>query len=253
VKLGFFADQDRTRYCYLRLRRLKAALGDARALDALLAELEIPAERSGGGSARAKLAAIEQAIDRLRVSPTSAFRDVPAPEVLAAMLFAASTRAGSPVADLFSAARGDRPVLAAVTTWLQGAGLELYDQLPAGTGFDLVGYSKGMLSGARVVGFVVKNDAAGIDAALERTDAFAKYTQSTYVACAPAVAAEYLAARATATGRWDGEALARRLQSSGAGLLLVEGDAVAQVLFPRKRPVDGKALEALIAAFGPSK
>jgi hypothetical protein len=253
VKFGFFADQDRTRHCYLRLRRLKQALADARALDALLAELEIPAEKSGGGSARAKGAAIEQEIERLRASQTSAFRDVPAPEVLAATLFAASRRAGSPIADLFSAARSDRPLVAAVTTWLHGAGLELYDQLPPGTGFDLVGYSKGMLSGARVVGFVVKNDAAEIDAALEHTRAFTKYTQSTYLACAPAVGAEYLAAHATASGRWDPEALARRLQSSGAGLLLVEGDAVAQAVLPAKRPVDGKALEALIAAFGPGK
>jgi hypothetical protein len=250
VKFGFFADLDRTRHCYLRLRRLKEALRDPGAVDALLAELEIPAEKAGGGSTRAKLAAIEQEIDRLRASRTSAFLDVPAPEVLAALLFAASKRAGSPVAGPFSAASGDRPVLAAVTTWLQGAGLELYDQLPPGTGFDLVGYSKGMLSGARVVGVIVKNDAAGIDAALERTEAFAKYTQSTYLACAPAVGAEYLASRATVTGRWHPDALARRLESSGAGLLLVEGDAVAQVLFPKKRPVDVRALESLIAAFG---
>jgi hypothetical protein len=79
---------------------------------------------------------------------------------------------------------------------------------------------------------------------------FARFTQSIQLALTPAVAAEYLTACATATGRWHGGALARRLQPLGVGLLMVEGDAVSQAVFPKTRAIDGESLNALMAAFG---
>jgi hypothetical protein len=249
MRFGFLADPDRTRFSYLRLRRLKRAIKDASVLDAVLAELEVPVAETASLSPRAKLAVIEQRIERLRAGTASVWSSVPAPEVLAAYLFAASKRAGGAVGELFSHARADQ-VKGAVVTWLQGGGLTMHDAVPQHTGFDLVGYHKGALSGMRVVGVAVKNEASAIDAALDSMQAFAKYTHAIHLACAPAVAAQYLAACAEATGRWDAEALKRKLQASGFGLLMVEGDAVAQALFPKTRPGDGRALEALVAAFG---
>jgi hypothetical protein len=41
VKLALFADPDRTRYCYLRPRRLKKAIADTSVLDALAAQLKV--------------------------------------------------------------------------------------------------------------------------------------------------------------------------------------------------------------------
>ena len=45
VRFGFFKDQDATRHCYLRLRRLKQALRDEAIVRALAQELGV----SGGG------------------------------------------------------------------------------------------------------------------------------------------------------------------------------------------------------------
>jgi len=63
--------------------------------------------------------------------------------------------------------------------------------------------------------------------------------------------AEYLTACATATGRWDGEALARLLQALGVGLLMIEGDAVLPAVLPKTRAIrSGESLTALMAASG---
>jgi len=249
VKFGFFADPDRTRYCYLRLRRLKKAIADTTVLDALAAQLEVAVE--SGASPRDKMAAIEGQIDRLRATASSVWHQVPAAEVLAATLFAASKRAvAGPLAELFSRAPNAAVLVPPVETWLDSAGLTLFDRLPPGSGFDRVGYHKAAFSGLRVIGISIKNDASHIDDALESMKPFARYTQSMQLALTPAPAAEYLTACATATGRWDGEALARRLQPLGVGLLIIEGDAVSPAILPKTRAIDGESLTALMAAFG---
>ena len=249
VKLGFFADPDRTRYCFLRLRRLKKAIADTDVLDALAAELQVAVQ--SGASPRDKMMAIEQGIDRLRATSTSIWHQVPAPEVLAASLYAASKRAdGTPLGDLYSRVSDAAGLAPPVATWLVSAGLTLFDRLPPGSGFDRVGYHKAAFSGLRVVGIGIKNDASQIDDALESMKTFARYTQSMQLAVTPAVAAEYLTACAAATGRWDGAALARRLQPLGVGLLMVEGDAVSPAVLPKTRAIDGESLTALMAAFG---
>src|SRR4029077_19774560 len=74
VNFGFLPDQDTTRFCYLRLRRLKQAIKDPKVLEALVEELEVP----GKG-----MAAIERRIEDLRGTKTSMWYGVPAPEVLA--------------------------------------------------------------------------------------------------------------------------------------------------------------------------
>ncbi len=249
VKFGFFADPDRTRYCYLRLRRLKKAIADTNMLDALAAQLEVAVESSS--SPRDKLAAIERQIESLRATSSSIWHQAPAPEVLAAALFAASKQAADgPLGELFSRAPTAAALAPPVATWLVSCGLTLFDRLPPGSGFDQVGYHKAAFSGLRVVGVGLKNDASQIDDALESMKPFARFTQSMHLALTPASAAEYLTACAVATGRWDGEALARRLQPLGVGLLVIEGDAVSPVVLPTTRVIDGESLTALMAAFG---
>ena len=249
VKFGFLTDPDRTRFSYLRLRRLKKALADTAVLDALVAEMGIH-KAAPGGSRGAKLAAIEREIERLRGSRPSAWSGVPAPEVLGAFLFAASKKGAGPgpVADLFTPARDQREIATAVALWLKGTGLTLFDGLPRGTAFDFVGYQKGLLGAFHIVGVAIGNTAGQIDLPLQRMKAFEKLTESTYLACSPAVAAEYLSACATALGKWDADALNRRLREQGVGLLLVEGDAVAQALLPKTRKLDGQTLDSLRAA-----
>lgn len=248
MKFGFFADPDRTRYCYLRLRRLKKAIADTNVLDVVATHLDVAVEPSS--SPRDKLAAIERQIESLRATSSSIWHQAPAPEVLAAALFAASKRAEGPVGELFSPAPTAAALAPVVSTWLVAGGLTLFNRLPSGTSFDQVGYHKAAFAGLRVVGVAVKNDASQVDDALEGMKPFARYTQSLQLALTPAAAAEYLTACAAATGRWDGEALARRLQPLGVGLLMVEGDAVSQAVLPKTRAIDGESLNALMAAFG---
>jgi hypothetical protein len=249
VKFGFFTDPDRTRYCYLRLRRLKKAITEAHALDAIAAELEVPAI-APDSSPRIKMAAIDQQIDRLRATASSIWHQAPARDVLAASLFAASKRAGGRLAEVFSPAPDATTLKRPVSTWLVSAGLTLFDRLPSGVAFELVGYHKAAFSGLRVVAVGINNDASRIGEALETMKSFARYTQAMHLALTPAVAADYLTATAKATGRWDGDALARRLKTVGVGLLMVEGDAVSQPVLPRTRAIDGESLTALMAAFG---
>ena len=248
VKFGFFADHDRTRYCYLRLRRLKKAIADMNVLDGVAAHLEAAVE--SGASPRDKLAAIERQIERLRVTSTSIWHQAPAPDVLAAALFGASKRAAGVLGELFSPVPTAAALGPAVSNWMDAGGLTLFNRLPSGTAFDRVGFHKTAFSGLRIVGVAIKNDASEIDDVLEAMKPFARFTQSIQLALTPAVAAEYLTACATGTGRWDGGALARRLQPLGVGLLMVEGDAVSQAVLPKTRAIDGESLNALMAAFG---
>jgi hypothetical protein len=250
VNFGFLADPDRTRYSYLRLRRLREAMKDAATLEAAGRELDVPPADMAAPGARAKLAALERHIDRLRGTSGALWSDVPAPEILAAAIFRAGLGAPGPSRDLFTPAPSARAVAKPALGWLRGAGLTLLEDLPGGLPVDAVGYQKGMLSGLRVVGIAVRNDAQALEAALEGLPALARYMSAMYVACTPALAAGYLSAHAAASSppRWDGQALDRKLGATGVGLLLVEGDALAEVKLPKHRPVDAKALEDIISA-----
>ena len=248
MKFGLFADPDRTRYSYLRLRRLREAIKDAATLDAAGRQLAVPPEDMAAPSPRAKLGALERHIDRLRATAGALWSDVPAPEVLAAAIFGAGLAAPGPCRDLFAPAAHERDVVKPALTWLATGGLTRLEDLPRGLPVDAVGYHKGALSGVRVVGLAIRNDLDRLDAALEGLPSLARYLSAMYVVCTPALAAAYLSARAAATAppRWNPRALEQKL--GGAGLLLVEGDAVAEAKLPKPRVVDGKVLEDIVSA-----
>jgi hypothetical protein len=252
VNFGIFADPDRTRMSYLRLRRLREAIKEGAILDAAGRELAVPPDEMAAPAPRAKLAVLERHIDRLRDTAGTLWSGVPAPEILAAAIFRAGAAAPGPSRDLFTPAAHERDVVKPALAWLKGAGLALLDDLPRGLPVDAVGYQKGMLSGLRVVGVAIKNDVASLEAALEALPSLARYTSAMYVACTPALAAAYLSARAAASTppRWDPAALERKLGAAGIGLLLVEGDALAETKLPKHRAIDAKALEHVVAALG---
>jgi hypothetical protein len=247
VNFGFLADQDTTRYCYLRLRRLKAAIKDARIVDALAEELEVP-----GATGRKKMAAIERRIEELRGTKGSLWHEVPAPEILAASIFKARKRTGGIVDDLFARVPDVQDLAAPLISWMGLAGLTPYKGGVPGIGpANLVGYrGEQFLTGMWIVGIEVTNDAAELGRALDEMKTSRRHTHHSYVACTPGLAAEFLWAQATAPGvsRWDAEALRRRLQAAGCGLLLVEGDAVAQALLPQERKPDKAMLTQLATA-----
>ncbi len=138
---------------------------------------------------------------------------------------------------------------------MKGSGLTTVTGIPFGSGrVDFAGYRKGALSGTRVVAVQVKNEINQLQQALDEMKALVPYTNATYLACTPAMAAEYLTtfadtpADAPNVRGWDAEALRRRLQASGSGLLIVERDAVSQALFPKERHLDLKKLDEFVAS-----
>jgi hypothetical protein len=252
VHFGLFTDQDATRYAYLRLRRLKEAIKEPKVLEALARELEVTGVDAT--SPAKTLAAIERQIGRLRAEKTSLWFGVPAPEILAAAIFKAGFKdgevAGGPARAFFTPAPRDEELAPPVLNWLKGSGLTTVEGVPfGGEPIDVVGYRKGLLSGPRVVAVAMKNDPRQLEHALEALKSLAPYTNVTYLACTPAVAASYLAAYAAAQAvpRWDGDALNRRLRASGLGLLVVEGDAVSQALLAKERHLDLAKVNEFVA------
>jgi hypothetical protein len=247
MNFGFFVDQDTTRYCYLRLRRLKAAIKDAEVVDALVEELEVP-----GATGKRKMPAVERRIEELRRTKSSLWYEVPAPEVLAASIFKARKRPDGIVDDLFGQVSRIQALAPPLIDWLSLAGLTPHQGGVPGIGrANLVGYRGGQfLSGSRIVGIEATNDAIGLERALDEMKAAGEPTHASYIACTPALAAEFLWAQATLpkVSRWDAEALRRRLQGSGCGLLLVEGDAVVQAVPPKERRPDSAKVAELATA-----
>jgi hypothetical protein len=252
VKLGFFVDQDTTRYACLRLRRLKEATRDPRILDALSQELDVA---DAGG--RKKLSAIERRIDELRAAPASLWQGVPALEVMAASIWNARRISAEPVDQIFRAVPRVQDLSQPLGSWLDLAGLEPHvGGLPEIPGANLIGYRPGrFVSSPRVVAVAALNDPAGVEPALAGLKRSRALTSAVYLACTPAVGAAFLWAEASRPGRrrWDAEALRRPVQEAGCGLLLIEGDAVAQAVLPQERAPDKAALAQLALAIQTSK
>lgn len=252
MHVGFFTDPDATRYCYLRLRRLKEAIKDPRIVDALMHELDVPADGARGSSPRKKMAAIELHIDRLRALKASVWYGVPLAEVLSAAIFSARKMANGAADNLFNEVARKEDLAEPINLWLGVMGFNVYKELSAGTpGAEVVGYQiDRFMTKPRILGVELLNDLSRLEPTLDRMTALAEYTHATYLACTPALAAEFLVARANEPNveHWDAAAFRKKLASRGFGLLLVEGDAVSESLAPNERKPDlAKAME-LIAA-----
>jgi len=250
MNFGFFTDPDRTRYCYLRLRRLRDALKDPAILEALSQELEVPSAGPGALSPRQKLAAIERQIDGLRADKTSIWHDVAAPEVLAAAMFSARARAGGAVDELFNAAARKEALTPPIIDWLGLVGFApdtLFPKGAARTDF-VVSHGAQFLTKPRLMGIELLNDAGLLSEALARMTECAEHTHTMYLACTPATAAAILLAHATAPGisRWEPSMLREKLDGLGFGLLIVEGDAVSESMPAKEKSPDPQAAARLL-------
>ncbi len=244
VKFGFFVDPDTTRYCGLRLRRLKEAIKKPEVADALCDELEI------AGATGTKMPAIDKRIDELCATKGSLWFEVPPPEVLSASIFRAKKLAGPFVDDLFKRVARVQDLSASLIGWLRIGGFEPFvGGAPAAGRANLIGYrGGGMIATARAFGVEATNGAAELDSALQALKGARVYTNVAYIACTPATLAEYLWARAAVSPRWEAEALGQKLRAAGYGLLLVEGDAVAQAILPQERKPDKAKLAEIASA-----
>jgi hypothetical protein len=246
VNFGLFTDQDTTRYCFLRLRRLKAALKDATIIDALVDELEVP-----GATGNKRLAAIERRIEELRGTNSSIWHQVPAPEVLAASIFRARKRIGE-IDKLFAHVPRVRDLTGPLVSWLNISGLTPYQLRAPGTGrASMVGYKDGgFLASVRIVGIEAVNDPGELKRATDEMKTSRAQGHARFIACTPALAAAYLWEQATAPGasRWNADDIRQRLRATGTGLLIVEGEAVAQALLPQEHKPDSAKLAELATA-----
>ncbi|HXJ20888.1 MAG TPA: hypothetical protein VMT03_11710 [Polyangia bacterium] len=232
-------DPDRTRFSYLRLRRLKEAINDPRVLDALAREMDIQA------AAGQQLKAIEGRIEELRSAPGSFWHGVDAPEILAASILKSRPQAPDLIDEIFRAVPLLQDLSKPLSEWLHLAGLT-----PQGGGVprtgraNLIGVRGGrFLASPRVVGIEAINDSAELEVTLG--DKSIDNTHAAFVACTPAVAASFLWFNATRLNRWDGDALRRGLEPSGRGFLIVEGDAISGVIRPRERKPEKALLQQL--------
>ena len=250
VKFGFFVDPYTTRTSGQRLRRLKEAIKDPQVLEALVEELEVAVV-----SGRKKLPAIERRIDELRATKSSRWYEVAAPEVLAASIFRAKKLQGPFVDGLFKRAARVQDLAAPLATWLDLAGLTAHPGSAPGLGrANLIGYrGRSMIGGGHVVGIEATNDVNELGRALEEPRRERDNLTASYLACTPALVAEFLWARSGASTRWEADALRQKAQAGGFGLLLVEGDGVSQALLPQERKVDPAKLAAITSALYSSR
>jgi hypothetical protein len=249
VKFGLFVDPDTTRYSGLRLRRLKEAIKDPQVLDGLVEELEV----SGAGAN--KMAAIECRIEELRATKSSLWYEVAAPEVLAASIFRAKKLQGPVVDDLFKRVARIQQLAAPLATWLDMAGLTPHPGSAPGLGrANLIGYrGGGLVSGGRVIGVEATNEVNELGRALDEPKRARETLTASYIACTPALVAELLWARTAVAPRWEPDLLRAKVQAGGFGLLLVEGDAVAQAVIPQERKLDAGKLAAIATALQAAK
>jgi len=253
VHFGFFTDVDATRYCYLRLRRLKEAIKAPEILDGLMRQLEVPSDPSDGktpSSERHKLAAIELQIDRLLGDKTSIWHGAAPAEVLAAAMFSAREASGGAAKILFSDVARKEDLAPPIAMWLNVMGFKQYEGFPPGfPRVDVVAYQVGrLMTTPRVLGIELQNDLSELEPTLSRMSGVAMYTHATYLACTPALAAEFVVARAKdpRVERWDRAAFRDKLALLGFGLLLVEGDAVSESLAPKERKPDLAKIKELL-------
>jgi len=213
-------------------------------LDALVEELEVV------GATGNKMAAIDKRIDTLCATKSSLWFEVAPPEVLAASIFRAKKLGRALVDDLWKRVAGVADLSAALTGWLRLGGFEVFPGgAPAAGRANLIGYrGGGVIATPRAFGIEATNDVAELERALEATKTAHVYTSVSYIACTPALIAEYLWARAAITPRWEAEALGQKLRAAGYGLLLVEGDAVAQAILPQERKPDKAKLAEIASA-----
>ena len=115
---------------------------------------------------------------------------------------------------------------------------------------DVVGYTPGGLFGSpRVVTVELKNDLAQMSRGLDQMTTYDEFSTAVYLACTPRLAADFLKKHAASPGvrRWEPDALDRKLEKFGFGLLLVEGEEVTEVRSARTSSIDAKRLEQLQA------
>lgn len=163
---------------------------------------------------------------------TSRWYDQAPAEVIAAAMVEAKLSAAERDAVL-PKVRREADLAAPAVNWVRQRTKLVMEEVPMGTKrADVVGYRPGgLLTSASIVTLELKNDLVQLNRGLDQMTSYRDYSTHVYLACTPRLAAEYLKHHANSRGvrRWEPDALQRKLEAFGFGLLLVEGDAVYEV------------------------
>jgi hypothetical protein len=254
--VGILGDLDETRFCFLRVRLLKELIKDYRILDALLQTLQVPGKSLAALKKldeREKINLIEAQIEHFRGSKTSLWYGIDAPEVLAASIWRSAPLSNTIVLkEIFRDVIRENELAAPVAKWLAARNYDPYGEIPMGTKrIDVLGHKK-VLFGLReqLIGIELKNEVSQLQRGLDQMTTFGEYAHGIYLACTPALAAEYLDRHSSGRNvhHWDPKVFHRKLKSFGFGLLLVEGEKVYEILKPSEREPDGCRIKETIAA-----
>lgn len=230
----FDSSYDSTRFCYARARLLREAEKREPVVDAVMTTLKAPVKAAQRKRMQVedKVAVLGDHIPHLARVKNSEWSGSEREEIFAAGLFLSKASAGEK-AKVFCPVKKEEDLRGPIRGWLEGQKLAVHDEVPMGTSrVDVVGYRpESLWHGAeRVVAVELKNQLSQLKRGLDQMTNYSEYAHEVYLACTPALAASYLRGhfRAREVGQWDPNALERKLQKFGFGLLLVEEGEVFQ-------------------------
>jgi hypothetical protein len=227
---------DDERFCYIRSSKLMEYYSDPAVIVALMQQLDVPGTSAAHNlmTGEQKKAAIEAHIEHFGQTPSSVWYQVPSREILAASIWLCRLEflSARVIEDKFYSVAREEDLRRPVARWLQNRGEEPYMEIQLGRRrIDVLGYNK---RGPRLTAVELKNSDEEFRRGPDQMNSFAEYAHAVYLACTPAFAADYLERNAyhRAVNHWDPTLLDRKLKQGGFGLLIVERDAVFEVIKP---------------------
>lgn len=116
---------------------------------------------------------------------------------------------------------------------------------------DVVGVKKSAvpwLFDPSVIAIELKNELSQLKRGIDQMTTFQDYAHQVYMACTPVLAHDYLRWHASSIGvqRWDPHCLRRKMEKIRAGLLIVEGATVTEMLVAGSGNVDASKLKEVM-------
>ena len=227
----FSEADDEARFCFAQPEKLYAAFQMEDVVNKVIVDIGVagkPAQLRRL-SMEDKMEAIEQEVLHKSRQRTSIWHKCHPLEILAGELWRSSASKTLKAA-IWSSLRKEADLLAPIAEHFAEDSCKVFAEVPMGRKrIDVLAYREaGWFRSQRVDGVELKNQLTQLQRGLDQMTTFAAYTQRIYLACTPALGAQFLDAHAKARNvkRWDPTILHEKLERAGIGLLLVEDGEV---------------------------